>query len=168
VIVSRPVTVVVLALSGLLLAGATTPGPTVEELTARADVVVRVRVAGSAARWLASNNTERIVSFHDTRVVDVIAGALSADERRGDAVLVGTLGGAVGDIEQRVSGAARLEMGQEYLLFLGPADGPDSARRVVVGWRGALLVSAQPTQAAALADVTARVRAVNARPAVLP
>jgi hypothetical protein len=147
----------------LILGGATVPELTVEELATRADVVVRVRVESSDARWVAASRHDRIVTFHEVRPLQLVAGALVEGERAAGTMLVGTLGGWVGDIEQRVPGAPRLVVGEEYLLFLGLPAGPGGARGVVGMWRGAVRAGpALPAaQKSALLQVLERVAAVR-------
>jgi len=124
-------------MSAALLMGATTVELSPEGLTARADLVVRVRVTSAEAEWVAGSRRARILTFHEVQVLEVVSGALNDGERTKNHVRVGTLGGAVGDIEQKVSGAPRLVVGREYVLFLGFAGGPGGARGVVGMWQGA-------------------------------
>lgn len=100
------------------------------ELATRADVIVRVRVTTSESRWLDEQQPSRIVTFHDARVLEVLRGELADAEARARALLVGVPGGAVGAIAQRVPDAPALEIGREYVLLLGRADGPGGARGI--------------------------------------
>lgn len=100
------------------------------ELAELADVVVRVRVTSAEARWLDESGPSRLVTFHEARVLEVVKGRVTDDEARAGTLLVGVPGGVLGDVGQRVPGAPALEVGREYLLLLGRAEGPGGARGI--------------------------------------
>jgi hypothetical protein len=113
---------------------------TADQLRARADVVVRARVVSEEARWVGP----RIVTFHTVEVREVLAGVLSRDERAAKRVVVGVPGGIVGTRGQSVAGAPDLEVGQEWVLYLGRGAGPGGARGIVGIFQGAFRVVADP------------------------
>ncbi|HVE83652.1 MAG TPA: hypothetical protein VND93_12415 [Myxococcales bacterium] len=98
--------------------GATVLRLTFEELTARADAVVRGRVVGSAARM--DQAAGRITTFTEVEVAEALKGA------PGKKLTVRQPGGEVGGIGQSVPGAARFAPGEEVVLFLErvPGDAP--------------------------------------------
>lgn len=81
----------------------------IEELARSSDLVVRGQVVSTSARW----QEGRIYTFAEVEVTSSIRGASPAK------VTVMTPGGVVGDIGQRVDGAAVLAPGEEVVLFLG-------------------------------------------------
>ena len=83
-----------------MLSGATVVEMGPAELAAQADIVVRVRVTSAEAEWVPSSRSQRIITFHEASVLEVIGGTLNDGERALGRVRVGTLGGVVGDIEQ--------------------------------------------------------------------
>lgn len=116
-------------LTGALAAAATEhPGLDQAGLIARSDVVVRVTVDKHEARWV---TPRRIATLYEVRVVEVLRGELQPVEQSTQRLIVGLPGGAVGDIGQRVGGVPELHDGAEYVLFLGPGEGPGGARGVV-------------------------------------
>lgn len=147
----------------LLLTGATTEALGPRELAERAELVVRVRVTSAVGEWVPTSTRPRVVTFHEARVLEVVAGELGAGEHARGAVRVGVLGGAVGDIEQRVHGAPRLVVDREYVLFLGHAGGPGGARGVVGMWQGAWDAGPElrPASARALGEALDVVREVR-------
>lgn len=100
------------------------------ELATLADVVVRVRVTASESRWLHERGPSRIVTFHEARVLEVLRGSLRDEELASGRLTLGTPGGLVGELGQRVPDAPSLEVGREYILLLGRPDGPGGARGV--------------------------------------
>ena len=121
---------VALALAATSVAATTFPPLGLAALLERADVVVRVQVSSADARWLDGDGQTRIATFHRAEVLEVLVGAPSAGELS-DGLWVGTPGGAVGDIGQRVHGARPLTVGGEYVLFLGRGEGPGAARGII-------------------------------------
>lgn len=113
---------------------------TLEELAARADVVVRARVGDGEARWLERAGPARIVTFHRVDVLEVLQGRLTDAEGAERSLTVGVPGGVVGEIGQRVHGAPKLASGDVVVIFLGPATGPGGARGVVGLEQGVLHV----------------------------
>jgi len=96
--------------------GATSIRPLdVSALSRNADLIV-VGIAESAA---SSWDGGRIRTRTAVRLTEVWAGAAEV----GSTLEVTTLGGVVGDIGQRVSGAAELGVGRELVLFLRRASG---------------------------------------------
>jgi hypothetical protein len=79
-----------------------------EEMTARSDLVVRGVAGRSRAAWEAG----RIVTSTEVSVVELIKG----EPHR--LVEVRQPGGVVGDVGQRVEGAATFRLGEEAVLFL--------------------------------------------------
>ncbi len=100
------------------------------ELAEMADVVVRVRVTRAEPRWLEEQGPSRIVTFHEVRLLEVVRGHVRDEEARAGALIVGVPGGVLGDVGQRVAGAPTLEVGHDYVLLLGRAEGPGGARGI--------------------------------------
>jgi hypothetical protein len=129
--------------------------PSIEELARLSAAVVRARVSEVQARWVGT----RIFSFARLEGAVAWRGAIAAG------ATVVTAGGVVGDLGQRVDGAATFEPGEEVVLFLEAAEG--GAYRVVGRAQGKLVVrggAAHPGAggAAVPVDVLARrVRAVR-------
>jgi hypothetical protein len=86
---------------------------TLEELCGRAPIVLRGTVGQVQARW--NDGRTRIETYSEILVREQLKGAVPSQ------LLVRTPGGAVGNIESRVSGAARLTAGEDVVLFLDPA-----------------------------------------------
>ena len=83
---------------------------TLDDLVDKSDVVVLVTPTTRTARWEAG----RIITY-TTVVVDTSVGGGPA---AGDALVVRTMGGIVGDIGQKVYGEAVLPLGTPAVLFL--------------------------------------------------
>lgn len=81
-----------------------------DDLVTMSDVVVVATAKSRTARWEGG----RIVSY-TTAIVDESVGA---GPKVGDAVVVRTLGGVVGDVGQKVFGEAVLPIGKQAVLFL--------------------------------------------------
>jgi hypothetical protein len=92
----------------------------VEELARASDVVVRGRVVSTTARW----SDGRIYTYAEVEVSDSLRGSAPAR------VTVVTPGGEVGDLGQRVDGAAIFTSGEEVVVFLGK---PQAGRYRVSG-----------------------------------
>jgi hypothetical protein len=85
----------------------------VEELARASDLVVRGRVVSTVARW----SEGRIYTYAEIEVVSSVRG-----KAQGRVIAV-TPGGVVGDLGQRVDGAATFIKGEEVVLFLERPDG---------------------------------------------
>lgn len=81
-----------------------------EELTLDADCICLGRVSDSTV----FSRGNRLYTLHLIEITKSISG----DKALGDMVEVVTAGGSAEGIRQKVSGAAYLEVGEEYLLFL--------------------------------------------------
>ena len=114
--------VVVLALFALSIS--LTPGParatqlllqTVEQMTYRADAVVRAVPAGEApsVHWTNPDGTGLIVTTTRFRVLETLSGDVGA----GTEIAVEHLGGKVGDMSMMVPGMAVFVPGEEVVLF---------------------------------------------------
>ncbi len=87
-----------------------------EDLVGRSErVVVGVPVL-SESEWASVAGSRRIVTY--TRVVQ--EQDWLSDEEKTDEVIVVTMGGRVGDIQQKVSGEAALRPEERCVLFAGP------------------------------------------------
>jgi hypothetical protein len=87
------------------------------QLSEKAALVVRGTVEASQASWDSSG--KRIVTRTSIRIAAVLKGtATNADGTPLKTVEVVTPGGVVGNIGQRVPGAARFVVGEEVVLFL--------------------------------------------------
>jgi len=124
---------------GLFLAGAAASAGTIialdlKALTQRAEVIVLGRCLESSVRW----NAERTRIYTDwTVAVDqAIKGAPVGK------VIVRQLGGELEGKGMIVAGVNRLTLGEEVVLFLGPAE--DSARRIVGLSQGRFTVQTDP------------------------
>ena len=95
----------------------------VEELTLRAEAVVRGVAVEASAEWAAGGR--QIHTVTRVRVSSWMKGAADAGTLE-----VRTPGGTVGDLTQRVSGAPSLRVGEELVLFLRRL--PGKARRFTV------------------------------------
>lgn len=84
----------------------------VAALTKASAVVVRAKVLASQARWTADR--ARIVTDTEVEILDAWKGAPAAR------VVVMQPGGIVGEVGQKVAGAARFTVGEELVLFLEP------------------------------------------------
>lgn len=87
----------------------------VAALTRASAVVVRAKVLASQARWTADG--ARIVTDTEVEVLEAWKG--EAPPR----LVVMQPGGIVGEVGQKVSGTARLAIGEEVVLFLEPRGG---------------------------------------------
>lgn len=106
-----------------------------EELVGRSDRVVVGAPVLSESEWATVAGSRRIVTY--TRIVqeqDWLKDGTHSDE-----IMVVTLGGRVGDIQQKVPGEAVLLQGQRCVLFAGPEG--SAARRVMGMGQGHYLVS---------------------------
>lgn len=83
---------------------------TVAALADRADLVVRARVGEQWSDW--AEDGRRIFTWTQLEVLEGWAGS------PGDAVVVRTLGGVVGDIGMRISGTPSFSTGAEVVVFL--------------------------------------------------
>lgn len=84
----------------------------VAALTKSSAVVVRAKVLASQARW--TSDHARIVTDTELEVLEAWKGAPAAR------VVVMQPGGIVGELGQKVAGAARFTVGEEVVLFLEP------------------------------------------------
>ncbi len=91
-------------------AAATAVPASVEDLARGSDAVVRGRVASVSSAW--SSDHRRIFTSAEVETSSVWRGSAPAR------VTVVTPGGVVGDIGQRVAGAATFSKGEEVALFL--------------------------------------------------
>lgn len=91
------------------------------EFVSRAAVIAVAQAESSESRW----ENGRIVTYTTVVVRQPVRGA--ADGTR---LAIGTLGGEVGGIGQRVFGEPRLRVGERYLVFLERPDGRDWWRPV--------------------------------------
>jgi hypothetical protein len=144
------------ALAGLcaVAAGAATlRGPaTIESLTASSDAVVRAKVTAATAAWGDGGPRSGLI-FTTARLAPTEwwKGAGAAE------VVVRTQGGAVGEWDQTVHGAASLRAGEEVVLFLKRRAGTPAAAPVfeVEKWAlGKFSVSAGRAGARAARDRT--------------
>ena len=100
-----------------------------------------MRITSSDARWVG----RRILTFYRAAVVETLAAATTAADPNPRAIDVALPGGIVGTLGQRVPGTPTFVIGREYVLFLGPADGPvdgtgpgaEPTRGIVGFWQGA-------------------------------
>ena len=83
---------------------------TVAALTEQADAVVRARVGEQWSDW--AEGGRRIFTWTQLEVLEAWTGDV------GEAVVVRTMGGVVGDIGMRVSGTPRFATGAEVVVFL--------------------------------------------------
>lgn len=90
----------------------------IEKMAQGAATVVRAKVLTGQSAWDADHR--RIHTYTELQVLETVVG----EAPRG-ALVVRTMGGAVGDIGMRVSGVATFEAGEEVVLFLrkDPLDG---------------------------------------------
>jgi hypothetical protein len=84
----------------------------VAALTKASAVVVRAKVLASQARW--TSDRARIVTDTELEVLSAWKGVPAPR------IVVMQPGGIVGEVGQKVSGAARFEVGEEVVLFLEP------------------------------------------------
>lgn len=109
-------TVWIAGLVGLAVASVASATTMLEQgvaaLTKASAVVVRAKVLASQARWTADH--ARIVTDTEVELVDAWKGAPAAR------VVVMQPGGIVGELGQKVAGAARFTVGEEVVLFLEP------------------------------------------------
>jgi nitrous oxidase accessory protein NosD len=125
----------VIAAAFAVPASATTVEPLdVAALHARADVVVRAKITRAEPRFVGT----RIFTFYSATVGQTFAG------KPGPEVVIALPGGIIGALGQRVAGVPALDVGAEYVLFLGKADGPAldaRAGRAIIGlWQGVFTV----------------------------
>ncbi len=88
--------------------GAQAVAVSVEDLARTSDAVVRGRVLSTSARWTEG----RIQTYAEVEVAASLRGAAPAR------VTVVTPGGVVGELGQRVDGAATFSAGEQVVLFL--------------------------------------------------
>ncbi len=84
---------------------------TLEQLARRADCIIEADVLELSSRWNASST--QIVTDITLDVSQVLAGECNAGRRT-----VTTLGGRVGDLDMRISGAPVFQRDQQVVLFL--------------------------------------------------
>lgn len=102
-----------LALAIAQVASATTlVAQDVAALTKASAVVVRAKVLASQARW--TSDRARIITDTELEVLSTWKGAAS------QRLVVMQPGGIVGEVGQKVEGAARFEPGEEVVVFLEP------------------------------------------------
>lgn len=102
-----------LALAIAQVASATTlVAQDVAALTKASTVVVRAKVLASQARW--TSDRARIITDTELEVLSTWKGAAS------QRLVVMQPGGIVGEVGQKVEGAARFEPGEEVVVFLEP------------------------------------------------
>jgi len=94
----------------------------IEQLTAKADVVVRGKVVGQESAWTRGG---RIVTTVHLAVEAALKGQSSGT------VALEHLGGHVGDIGQQISGEVAFQNGEEVVVFLRAPKQPGSKYRVV-------------------------------------
>lgn len=150
--------------------GAQAVATSVEDLARNSDVVVRGRVLSTVARW----SEGRIYTFAEVQVAASLRGAAPS---RLTAV---TPGGVVGDVGQRVDGAAVFTPGEEVVLFLdrsehgawqvsdlsqgkfaveGKLARPDTSRLDLVGTK--VRAGERRAEAMPLSELETRVRSVQ-------
>jgi hypothetical protein len=98
----------------------------VETLARNAELIVRGKALDSTAAW--GGGRKLIHTVTRVKVDGLLKGTVP-----GGVVEVRTPGGTVGEISQRVSGAAQLAAGEEVVLFLKKIPGP-RARFAVEGF----------------------------------
>jgi hypothetical protein len=136
-------------------AGEVAASPTLEALTRASEIVVHARVSGVRAAWFGP----RIFTFARLEPVRLWRGRLPPGAE------VITSGGVVGELAQRVDGAATFEAGEEVVLFLTAAEA--GAYRVTGLARGKWVVDAAGRVAGPASspvevhEFEARVRAVR-------
>lgn len=84
----------------------------IEELTADSGLIVRGTVGGVESRW--DREHRRIRTYVEIRITEGLKG------RASQVIWVRQPGGIVGDVGQRVEGAAVFEPGEDVVLFLQP------------------------------------------------
>lgn len=113
-------------LAAPLVASATIVLPrTVEEMATGASTVVRAKVVARQSAWDADHR--RIHTYTELAVLETVTG-----EAPKGALVVRTMGGAVGDIGMRVAGVAKFEVGEEVVVFLR-VDPLDASHFQVIG-----------------------------------
>lgn len=166
----------VAALAATVAQATTMEARDVEALTRESQLVVRARVLTGQARWTADR--ARIVTDTEVEVLETWKG----EARR--SLVVMQPGGVVGDLGQRVAGAATFTPGEEVVLFLEARGGAFTVSamsqgvfRVEAGharrdFGGALVVDpvthrpvTKPEPALDVATLEARVRAAARAPA---
>ncbi len=85
----------------------------VEEMARQSDLVVRGKVLSTTSRW----SEGRIYTYAEVEVASSLRGEAPAK------ITAVSPGGVVGDVGQRVDGAASFTKGEEVVLFLGKPDG---------------------------------------------
>ncbi len=104
--------VVLLALLGAAPASATiSEALSLDELVGRADHVVLATATDARAL---RDSRDRIVTDYTLRVDE----AMKGDAAIGSALILRSLGGAIGDLGMRIEGEPRLEVGRQYVVFM--------------------------------------------------
>ncbi|MDP7037912.1 MAG: hypothetical protein QGI45_02035 [Myxococcota bacterium] len=81
------------------------------ELTKKADLIVEVTIESRSAAW----QGQRIYTTSRAQITHTLK---DQNSQRSKHIDIQSLGGVVGQIGQKVHGAATLETGKQYLLFL--------------------------------------------------
>ena len=116
-----PAALLVLALSGAAQA-TTLLRMSVEQMTGKAQAIVRARCLGNSTRW----EEGEIWTFASFDVKEAWLGATAPR------ITVRLLGGRAGDLTSSVSGVPRFQPGEEVILFLEPTGRGDFS---VVSWQ---------------------------------
>lgn len=95
----------------------------IENLSEKADAIVRGRVVNDYAAWDSSH--QQITTYTEITLIDTMLAPSSMSE----SFVVRTLGGVVGDIGMHVSGSPTFTLGEDVLLFLARVgDEPNNYR----------------------------------------
>jgi hypothetical protein len=94
-----------------------------EELVAKADLIVVATVSEQTSRW---NKYGRIV----TDVTLAVDQPIKGDTSNGEQLVVTTLGGTIGELLMKVEGSARFVSGSSVLVFLRQVPGTGELRPV--------------------------------------
>ncbi len=88
----------------------------VPEMAKKADNIVIGRVVSTKSEWSATGT--QIFTYTTLEVSSAVKGTT-----KGSLITIKELGGIVGDIRQKIIGAAQYSMDEEVILFLNKADG---------------------------------------------
>jgi len=124
----RRLAIFIIVLFALQLCATSVIPMSVEQLAVASSVIVRARALSNQSSWDAER--AHIYTFTRFQALENLKGAASSE------IIVRQMGGRVGNIEQRVSGVRRWQMGDESVLFLRPSEVGQGVMAVVGLFQG--------------------------------
>ncbi len=129
----RSVLTLLMAMTFCAMSTATIVIPmSIEEMTVKADRVVRARAMSSHSEWNPAHT--EIDTFTTFQVIETMKGAQAST------IVVRQMGGHVGNVIQKVSGVRHWNLGEEQVLFLRPSEVGGGVTAVVGLFQGSFRV----------------------------